>query len=386
MFRATFIPSSRFPLGKMPASRRWTAATTATPATGSATARVEDIKPKRAVAKKPQATTNPVVAVHDQIGNNSDSDLSDAPRERPAAEDSSGHGGKEKQAKKSSAATGSGQKKRMAQKETKVVTSEAPVAAEEVSTEKTARKKRGRKVGSTATKAEKKDGDDQEDKEDGGRSDSDSVSGTKKKQRTNPPVKKPRAHKPTLEEEMLSKPGPIDLHPVITRDFASEGKDYARGGDAKFTGRLGYACLNTILRARKPEPVFASRTCRLKSIEEQGIQMVHTLARRNVLDLIPMLRWNHQYGIGFMRLSSEMFPFASHKEHGYSVKAVAAEELEMVGKVAKELGVRLTMHPGQFTQLGSPKSAIIDAAVRELTMHTEILEGMGVGKDGVLIV
>ena len=60
-----------------------------------------------------------------------------------------------------------------------------------------------------------------------------------------------------------------------------------------------------------------------------------------------MLRWNDKYGIKFMRLSSEMFPFASHEEYGYKLAPFVSKELAEAGKVAAELGHRLTTHPGQ---------------------------------------
>lgn len=60
-----------------------------------------------------------------------------------------------------------------------------------------------------------------------------------------------------------------------------------------------------------------------------------------------MLRWNHRYGIKFMRLSSEMFPFASHEVYGYKLAPFASEVLAEAGKVAADLGHRLSTHPGQ---------------------------------------
>jgi UV DNA damage repair endonuclease len=45
-----------------------------------------------------------------------------------------------------------------------------------------------------------------------------------------------------------------------------------------------------------------------------------------------------------MRISSEMFPFASHAELGYSVE-YARPELSAAGKLAMKYGHRLTMHP-----------------------------------------
>lgn len=74
---------------------------------------------------------------------------------------------------------------------------------------------------------------------------------------------------------------------------------------------------------------------------------VENLGLANARDIIKMLRWNDKYGIKFMRLSSEMFPFASHEEYGYKLAPFAAETLADVGKVVAELGHRVTTHPGQ---------------------------------------
>jgi UV DNA damage endonuclease len=134
------------------------------------------------------------------------------------------------------------------------------------------------------------------------------------------------------------------------------------------------ACLNTYLRLSNP-PVFSSRTCRIASILEHrhplkdpsqpehpiknrpdreqpadiamGQKWVESLGLANARDIIKMVRWNDKYGIRFMRLSSEMFPFASHEEYGYKLAPFAAEILAEAGKVIADLGHRVTTHPGQ---------------------------------------
>jgi UV DNA damage endonuclease len=163
---------------------------------------------------------------------------------------------------------------------------------------------------------------------------------------------------------------------------------------------ISQACLNTYLRTSTP-PVFSSRTCRIASIldhrhplkdpsqpehatknrpdKEQpadvarGMRYVEELGLANARDIIKMVRWNDKYGIKFMRLSSEMFPFASHEEYGYKLEPFAADTLREVGKVIAELGHRVTTHPGQFTQLGSPRKSVIDNAIRDLEFHDELL-------------
>lgn len=105
----------------------------------------------------------------------------------------------------------------------------------------------------------------------------------------------------------------------------------------------------------------------------RGQRYVEELGLANARDVIKMVRWNEKYGIKFMRLSSEMFPFASHDEYGYKLAPFAADTLAEVGKVIAELGHRVTTHPGQFTQLGSPRKQVIDNAIRDLEYHDEML-------------
>ncbi|KAI0089018.1 UV-endonuclease UvdE-domain-containing protein [Irpex rosettiformis] len=152
----------------------------------------------------------------------------------------------------------------------------------------------------------------------------------------------------------------------------------------QFKGELGYACLNTVLRAAKPEPIFSSRTCRKDTIHKNGIEFAKELGLKNTRDLVKLIEWNEENSIRFLRISSEMFPFASHAELGYDL-SYAASELKAVGDLAKKLGHRLTAHPGQFTQLASPKEAVVEASVRELDYHCQMMRYMGLGKDSVII-
>jgi len=182
-------------------------------------------------------------------------------------------------------------------------------------------------------------------------------------------------------------------------------------------GRLGYACLNTYLRYSNP-PVFSSRTCRIASIlehrhplqdpsqpehatknrpdrskpadESLGKRYVEEICLANVRDIAKMIRWNDKYGIKFLRLSSEMFPFASHQEYGYKLAPFASDALAEAGKVIARLGHRVTTHPGQFTQLGSPRPPVIENALRDLEYHDEMLSLLKLpeqqNKDAVMII
>lgn len=44
------------------------------------------------------------------------------------------------------------------------------------------------------------------------------------------------------------------------------------------------------------------------------------------------------------------------------------------------------MHPGQFTQIGSPNQRVVDASIRELEYHCEMMDRMGLGPGGVMVI
>ncbi|KAJ8651769.1 UV damage endonuclease UvdE [Lichtheimia ornata] len=151
-----------------------------------------------------------------------------------------------------------------------------------------------------------------------------------------------------------------------------------------YKGRLGYACLNTILRHQKP-PVFCSRTCRIETIRQKGIDFVKELALQNVRDLSTLIEWNEAHGIKFMRMSSDIFPFAGHKDYGYSLD-FAKSELECIGELAAKYKHRLTLHPGQFNQLGSPNPDVVENTIRDLSYHAEMLDLMKLPPDSIMII
>lgn len=61
-----------------------------------------------------------------------------------------------------------------------------------------------------------------------------------------------------------------------------------------------------------------------------------------------------------------MFPFASHEEYGYKLAPFASEALAEAGKVAVELGHRLSTHPGQVSSFAH----VYDAQLRFLPVYS----------------
>ncbi len=138
---------------------------------------------------------------------------------------------------------------------------------------------------------------------------------------------------------------------------------------------LGYACINTVLSKNK---IMTNRTMRRKTFEAQGIDYVSELALLNVKDLKTIVQWNNEMGIKLFRLSSQIFPWSDEyfiEDLPDSVEI--CERMLEVGKIAKDGGQRLTMHPGPYNCLASPTQKVVEKTIRELNFHSEQFNMMG---------
>lgn len=132
---------------------------------------------------------------------------------------------------------------------------------------------------------------------------------------------------------------------------------------------LGYCCINTELRK---ENVYCSRTLIKKRFSRE---QASEKALQNVRDLLTILKWNARHGIKVFRISSELFPRMTCKEHAYTFEQLPDHEdiastLAECGQYAKKTNQHLSFHPGPFTTLASPNPVAVDGAIREVEMHS----------------
>lgn len=84
-----------------------------------------------------------------------------------------------------------------------------------------------------------------------------------------------------------------------------------------------------------------------------------------------------------VRLSSEILPLYTHSDFCYfyddSVMNLVERELAKVGKLAKETGVRLSFHPGQFVVVASENPNVVENSIAELEYHAKLATMMGYG-------
>ena len=143
---------------------------------------------------------------------------------------------------------------------------------------------------------------------------------------------------------------------------------------------LGYACINETLGSQKPR-ITTNRSMIKRTFKERGVEYASELALQNCRDLIEIIKWNHQNGINFFRITSGLFPWYSEYKlsdmpHANRIKTLLAG----AGTLATKYGQRITTHPGPFNVLPSPTDSVVQNTINELTDHAEVFDLMGLSQ------
>lgn len=131
--------------------------------------------------------------------------------------------------------------------------------------------------------------------------------------------------------------------------------------------RIGYPCINTIIGCT------SSRTFRLKSYSENRlVEKVES----NLSCLAKILSFNVKHNLLFFRITSDLIPFASHPICKFNWQRHFQEQFQKIGDLIKDHGVRISMHPDQFTLINSLDNRVFENSVRELVYHAQVLDLM----------
>ena len=140
--------------------------------------------------------------------------------------------------------------------------------------------------------------------------------------------------------------------------------------------RLGYPTQNLTL------PAGTNRTLRLANLFDKD--KARGLVRENIAGLIKILPWNAERNIRLFRMGQALVPFASHPDFPYDWEEEHGEELRRAGKLTRSLGIRLSMHPGQYIQPGSLKPEVVERSLAELRYVARLFDLIG-SPDSVLV-
>ena len=132
--------------------------------------------------------------------------------------------------------------------------------------------------------------------------------------------------------------------------------------------RIGYPCINRSIGCT------ASHTFRLASYTGERLEET---VKENLACLKKILQYNHEHGMLFFRITSDIVPFASHPVCTFPWQEHFASELQQIGEFIRQHGFRISMHPDLFVLLNAPDTGVFQRSIADLAYQTQVLDLMG---------
>lgn len=140
--------------------------------------------------------------------------------------------------------------------------------------------------------------------------------------------------------------------------------------------QIGYACLAIAV------PESGIKSCTLKNATEERLL---SLIEQNLDSLEKIIDYNIHNGILLFRISSDLIPFGSCMAAELPWQTIYAKKLVNIGGKIIRSGMRVSMHPGQYTVLNSPVKSVVERAVQDLNYHTKVLDSLGLGPEHKIV-
>ena len=141
--------------------------------------------------------------------------------------------------------------------------------------------------------------------------------------------------------------------------------------------RLGFAV--KILGAPQPIKEADKRRWQSGPHLRQSIELLHGV-------------WDHleRIGVQVYRMSSSVVPYGTHPElpafdYRRQIEECAGD-LATLGARARAIGLRLSMHPGQYTVINGAEPGLRDRSLAELEADALLLDAMGCGPEATVVV
>lgn len=139
---------------------------------------------------------------------------------------------------------------------------------------------------------------------------------------------------------------------------------------------IGYACIAVAVHGSE------MKSCTLKNANEERLL---SLIRHNLSALETVIDYNVLNGIKLFRISSDLIPFGSSVAADIPWHERFSGEFLRIGQKISNAGMRVSMHPGQYTVLNSIDNAVVERAIKDLDYHGKVLDALGLGTEHKLV-
>ena len=161
------------------------------------------------------------------------------------------------------------------------------------------------------------------------------------------------------------------------------------------TKRIGFCCKWINL----PEEVAGKKTASTdhntrsttvawlnRQTREVAVERMWDIVRDNLQSTLKLVQrvGGMEHELRMVRIGSDILPMYTQRDWGWfynqpDVRAYAEQHLAEVGRVARDLDVRLSFHPGQYCVLASDNDGIVERSIEEFEYHVDMARWMGYG-------
>lgn len=128
---------------------------------------------------------------------------------------------------------------------------------------------------------------------------------------------------------------------------------------------IGYACLIV------GENGYDYRTIRMDHLTDSRLIEI---IDHNLKTLERMIDYNSSNEIRMFRITSDLIPFGSSPVNRIDWSKEFKSSFDRIGEKIRASGIRVSMHPGQYTVLNSIDESVVKRAVDDLLYHAKVLD------------
>ena len=130
---------------------------------------------------------------------------------------------------------------------------------------------------------------------------------------------------------------------------------------------IGYACIAIGLKGAD------QKSCITKNASEAKL---NELIEHNLNVLEVMIDYNIKNNIKLFRISSDIIPFGSSPVNNLKWWEIFESIFQRIGSKIKKAGMRVSMHPGQYTVLNSLNEDVVNRAILDLEYSARVLDSL----------
>ena len=141
--------------------------------------------------------------------------------------------------------------------------------------------------------------------------------------------------------------------------------------------KIGYPCIPLSISKR------ITRKFNLNLFNEE---IFNQYTKNNLNDFFSILKFNNENNIKFFRISSDIIPFGSHTINSIQWWNTFSTTFLEIGEYIKKNNMRVSMHPGQYKVLNSPKEDTVEKAINDLIYHCKFLDSLNLPSSHKIII